>query len=347
MALQALPLDPARFGAFKVVRENDPRGVDSRSHWTRSPLTAASNYRFRLMDRALLRMRFDNPIFALAFRSAGPILTTYVKSQFATEISNEGESDLFGFTTPLQGTMTFLRGGKSITGTTSSGLAYRFGPNMRTVTSDENVRNNVFVRVGQLEEALEHMLGERLRKPLEFRPFLDWSCGLTASLKFQLDFVMHEFQRPGGVADNAVALASTTDLLTTLILRGAQNNYSDQLAFGPATAVPVYVRRAEDFMRAHCAEPIRIADVAAAAGCSVRTLGDVFPRFRGKTPLAALHMIRLEQVHAELSQGANGDTVGTAARRYGFTNASRFNVAFGRHFGESPRDVVSRGGRIP
>lgn len=347
MLRQALQLDSARFGAFKVVRENDPRGLDSRSQWSRSPLTAASNYRFRLMDRALLRMRFDNPIFALAFRSAGPILTTYVKSQFATEISNEGESDLFGFTTPLQGTMTFLRGGESMTGTASSGLAYRFGPNMRTITSDENVRNNVFIRVGQLEEALEQMLGNRLRQPLEFRPSLDWSCGLTASLKFQLDFVMHEFQRPGGVADNAVALASTTDLLTTLILRGAPNNYSDELAFGPGTAVPVYVRRAEDFMRAHCAEPLRLIDVAAAAGCSVRTLGDVFPRFRGKTPLAALHMIRLEQVHAELSQGKGDVAVGEVARRYGFANASRFNVAFRRRFGEAPRDVVSRGGRIP
>jgi AraC-like DNA-binding protein len=33
------------------------------------------------------------------------------------------------------------------------------------------------------------------------------------------------------------------------------------------------------------------------------------------------------------------------ARRYGFTNASRFNAAFQRRFGETAREVFSRGFR--
>jgi AraC-like DNA-binding protein len=107
--------------------------------------------------------------------------------------------------------------------------------------------------------------------------------------------------------------------------------------------MPAYVRRAEDFMRAHCAEPIRITHVASAAGCSVRTLGAVFRHFRGRTPLAALYAARLEQMHAELSLGATGAPVGTVARCYGFTNSSRFIIAFRHRFGEA---VGHRAARI-
>jgi AraC-like DNA-binding protein len=153
---------------------------------------------------------------------------------------------------------------------------------------------------------------------------------------------MREFERPDGIAGNAVALTSTTDLLMTLILRGASHNYADQLMPGSGVAVPAYVQRAEEFMRASCGDPIRVSDVAAAAGCSVRTLSAAFQRFRSQTPLAALHAIRLEQVHAELSRGTSDPRVGMVARRYGFTNASRFVTAFRRRFGETPLDVVRR-----
>jgi len=40
--------------------------------------------------------------------------------------------------------------------------------------------------------------------------------------------------------------------------------------------------------------------------------------FRGKTPLGALHAIRLEQVHGELRLGATGASIATVARRYGW-----------------------------
>jgi transcriptional regulator GlxA family with amidase domain len=193
------------------------------------------------------------------------------------------------------------------------------------------------------------MLDARLRGPLDFRSDIDWSQGLSASLKWQLAFLMHEFERPDGVASNPLALASLTDFLVALALRAAPHNYTAQLDKGPAAAVPRHVRRAEEFMRAHCAEPLRIADVANAAGCSVRTLGDVFRRFRGRTPLAALHIARLERVHAELRLGEAGAGIGAVARRYGFTNASRFAAAFRRHFGETPAEVVRQAerGRAP
>jgi len=83
--------------------------------------------------------------------------------------------------------------------------------------------------------------------------------------------------------------------------------------------------------------------VAAAAGCSVRTLNAVFRHFRDTTPLAALHTIRLEQVRAELNHNVTGATIGEVARRFGFTNSGRFAAAYRRRFGESPAETARRG----
>jgi transcriptional regulator GlxA family with amidase domain len=189
-------------------------------------------------------------------------------------------------------------------------------------------------------DALEHALDQHLFRPLEFKPDLDWGNGLAFTLKGQLDFLAREFQRLDGVASNPVALASMTDLLIALVLGGAPHNYTERMGRGPAAAVPAYLRRAEDFMSSHCAEPLRMAQVAIAAGCSVRSLGVVFRDFRGKTPLQALHAIRLEQARRELTRA--GASVATVARRYGFTNAGRFKAAFCRRFGEAPSEAFRR-----
>lgn len=339
-------LDPARLATFNLVQADDHGELDGTSRVSEQVAASSRVYRYRLRDRALWHKRFDRPIFSLATRSAGSILASYADSRFATDVFVDGdEGGLFCFTTLLRGDMTLVHNGKATKGTEAFGLAWRPGPGTDLLISDYNVRTNVFFRVAEVEEALEHLLDERLRTPLEFKPDLDWNSGLTASLKYQLDFVMHEFQRPDGVANNPVALASITDLLVSLVLRGTPHNYLRQLDKNRDSAVPTYIKRAEDFMHANSREPVRMVQVAAAAGCSVRTLGTVFRHFRGTTPLGALHAIRLEQAHGELRLGASGGSVATVAHRYGFTNATRFTLAFRRRFGETPLEAMRRASR--
>lgn len=339
-------LDPPGLRAFGGVTANGTEEFERRVSQS-TPFPATSRiYRYRLLDSALTHARFDQPILSLGMRSAGAIIACHGGNSLSTEVLHEGdESEFVGFTTVLHGRMTLIDGPSSNVGSTAQGLAFRMRDQTRMVSSDKSARTHVSIKLSELEAALEQTLDARLRRPLEFQTEIDWSRGLAASFKWQLAFLMQEFERPDGMASNAVALASMTDFLVGLALQAAPNNYSDQLSHGRAAAVPAYVRRAEDFMRAHCREPIRLADVAAAAGCSVRTLGDVFPRFRGQTPLAALQACRLEQVRAELSRSATDIPIKAVAQDYGFTNASRFVAAFRRRFGETPADVVRRASR--
>lgn len=338
--------DESRLGAFKLVTANSADSFAERLRTVAPFPDRTRTYKYRLLDPTSSRTRFDHPILSLAIRSVGPFVASYAGSSIATEVVHEGEySELINFFTVLRGEVALNAAGLSGVGTADRGLVFRPRHEARLLTSDQSARTNFFIKAKDLEKALEHMLDARLHRPLEFHTEIDWSCGLAASLKWQLAFMMQEMERADGLTSNAVALASMTDLLVTLALRAAPHNYTDQLTVGPVAAVPAYVRRAEEFMRAHCAEPIRITDIAAAAGCSVRTLSDVFSRFRGRTALAVLQGIRLEKVHAELGRIEAGATVGTVARRYGFTNASRLKAAFERRFGETPSDVVRRASR--
>ena len=226
------------------------------------------------------------------------------------------------------------------------GAVFRGFPGLKVLTSDVNARRSFWIEAGTLEHALESMLGDSLRKPLEFAPRVDWSSGLAASLKSQIDFLARDVNRPDGVASNPVALASFTDLILSLVLRGIRHNHLERLENrGRLSAVPVYVQRAEEFMHTNAAMPIRMEQVAYAAGCSVRTLGAVFRRFRDTTPLAALHAIRLDEVRAELSRGATIGSVANVAHRYGFINLGRFAAAYRLRFGEAPLETSKRSPR--
>ncbi len=107
-----------------------------------------------------------------------------------------------------------------------------------------------------------------------------------------------------------------------------------------AGVVPAYVHRAETYMGLNADRSIALTDIAQAAGCSVRALQYAFRRFRGTSPKAALRQVRLDRARAELSRGDS--PVDSVARRFGFSNASRFTAAYFRRFGEAPSATRQR-----
>ena len=347
MLLPPLLLDVATLSAFDTVEVRDPNEMDTTSRVSRRLGGDSSLFSYQLQDRGLLRAKFDEPITIIAERHLGSMLFTLSADRFATQVALNGDGfDSFCFYTILCGKvrLTWSENEPILAGT--DGAVFRGFPGRKIMTSDVNARRSFWIDAGTLEHALESMLGDSLRKPLEFAPRVDWSSGLAASLRSQIDFLARDVTRPDGVAANPVALASFTDLILSLVLRGIRHNHLERLENGGRlSAVPVYVRRAEEFMHANAAMPIRMEQVADAAGCSVRTLGAVFRRFRDTTPLAALHGIRLDEARAELSNSATIGSVANVARRYGFTNLGRFGAAYRLRFGEVPLETSKRSSR--
>lgn len=212
----------------------------------------------------------------------------------------------------------------------------------RIQTSDHSARLALWVDAARLENALAAGLGEPLRQPLGFSPGVDWSTGPAAPVGRLITHLFAELCDPYGIATDPCALETYTDLLVHTVLHRLEHNYGARLNRPAGAAVPGHLRRAEAFMHNAADRPIVLADVATAAGCSLGTLQVAFRRFRETTPLAALHDIRLQHVRETLLSAGNDEPTRAIARRFGFTNSSRFIAAYGKRFGERPNQTKQR-----
>jgi AraC-like DNA-binding protein len=100
-------------------------------------------------------------------------------------------------------------------------------------------------------------------------------------------------------------------------------------------------RRAADFLRACCHEPLSIADICAAVGANRRMLHLGFQELFGVSPIAYLTALRLNHARADLQKRATRDlTVTQVAMNWGFFHLGRFSAKFRAHFGVSPSAVL-------
>jgi transcriptional regulator GlxA family with amidase domain len=116
---------------------------------------------------------------------------------------------------------------------------------------------------------------------------------------------------------------------------------------GKPGPVPQNVRRCEEFIELHAAEPITIADMTAVSGASERMLFREFRDHRATSPMAFLKAHRLERAHGELAGADAGQhTVGQVAGAWGFAHPGHFAKDYRRRFGRNPSETL-RGARDP
>jgi transcriptional regulator GlxA family with amidase domain len=135
--------------------------------------------------------------------------------------------------------------------------------------------------------------------------------------------------------------AHMSEAMMAALLLHQPHTYSTSLKQPPAAIVPRHVRRAEEFMRANLDRRISFAQVAEAAGVSLRALQNGFQQFRGTSPSAALRAMRLEAAKRDLLSGAV-PSVTAVALKWGFSHLGRFAIAYGAMFGSSPSDDLRR-----
>ncbi|PZF55526.1 hypothetical protein DEJ23_11445 [Curtobacterium sp. MCSS17_008] len=109
----------------------------------------------------------------------------------------------------------------------------------------------------------------------------------------------------------------------------------------PGTRQTGSVDRAREFIVDHCAEPITVRDIAAAAGISERGLQQAFTRAGLESPTVELRHARLEQVRVALRHADPGTaSVADIARAWSFGHLGRFAGYYLQHFGERPSDTL-------
>ncbi|WP_406840490.1 helix-turn-helix transcriptional regulator [Streptomyces sp. AHU1] len=161
---------------------------------------------------------------------------------------------------------------------------------------------------------------------------------LTQTITYLRDHVL---------ADPAVAreplIASTgSQMLAASVLTAFPNTArTEPTAQDRGDAHSATLRRAVAYIDDHAAEPLTVADIAAAAHVTVRALQYAFRRRLDTTPLAHLRRARLAHAHHELRAAHPGDTtVGHIAARWGFAHPGRFAALYRAAYGRHPSDTL-------
>lgn len=124
----------------------------------------------------------------------------------------------------------------------------------------------------------------------------------------------------------------------------------DGIPISDESGMPRSVARALRLVRARLGgdapAPPRLAEMAAAAGVSPRSLQRDFARVLGLSPSAAVLRLRLEAARQTLA-GGQAPSVLAAALRHGFDHPGRFAIAYRRAFGQSPSATLRGAGPPP
>ncbi|MBG0830662.1 AraC family transcriptional regulator [Planomonospora sp. ID67723] len=188
-----------------------------------------------------------------------------------------------------------------------------------------------------VEGALEHLLGERLDRPVVFGLGMDMTTGWARAWRAMADLIVGEAEHGDGLAAQPLAVAHLENAMLSSLLTMQPSNYLARLAAPRTPAVPKVVRRAMEFIEAHAHEPLTTDDVARAVAVSGRSLQEGFRRHLGLTPMGHLRDVRLSRVHEELAAGDPARcTVTGVAARWGFLHQGRFAALYRTRYGQSP-----------
>ena len=108
-------------------------------------------------------------------------------------------------------------------------------------------------------------------------------------------------------------------------------------------APPRKLRTALDFIEAHLCTKLRVSDVAAACGMSVRNLQLLFKRETGRSIVQTINDLRLDRVQRDLREDPTL-LVSQVAYRWGFLHMGDFSQRYRERFGHLPSET--RRGRI-
>lgn len=195
-----------------------------------------------------------------------------------------------------------------------------------------------------LERVLSRMLGRSLREPVRFEPVGDLTSPAAARWSGALNIIFAEVLAPDSLIQRGVGAGALEDLLVSSLLYVQPSNYSAQLTGEPRRSGRVAVRRSLEYIEAHLAEPITLADLSDHSGMSARSIQAGFREDLDTTPVAYIRDQRLDRVRRTLMAAVpeDGLSVTEVAERWGFHHLGNFSALYRRRFGESPSETLRR-----
>lgn len=163
--------------------------------------------------------------------------------------------------------------------------------------------------------------------------------GAGRSLQRVITHVVDDVLASPSVSDNPVVVSTAAQYLAACVLNTFPNNaLINPTAGDRRDGRQATVRRAVAYIEAHANSGLSVADVAGAAGVTIRAVQLAFRRHLDTTPMQYLRCVRLARAHLDLvhADPSRGDTVTAIAIRWGFLHQGRFTAAYRAAYGRPP-----------
>ena len=250
--------------------------------------------------------------------------------------------DRIGFILASKGEARLTISGLDYGLSSQSGVVMTAGPPRVLNYLDACETSVLVMNKHKVAEQCTKLLGHDLDRELAFDTMPDLSSLHGQSWVRLFQYATAELANPHSLFRSiTTARQQLEQTVLTGFLLSQTHTYSDALLRPQSAAVPFYVKRAEAYIEAHFADPLSLADIAAQAGVSARSLQNGFQNFRNTTPMAFLRSVRLQRAHRALLAADPGtDRVTEIALACGFNHMGEFATAYRRTFGETPKQTL-------
>jgi AraC-like DNA-binding protein len=195
-----------------------------------------------------------------------------------------------------------------------------------------------------VEQRAAALAGQAVRT-VEFDPMIDLQLPAGRGLRAQMERLADLAETLGaGRKLSPVTAADRREAVLDALLLGHRHDLSEAIRTfsGQGESLPCALRRARDCLYAHAAEPLDLAQLAAAAGIGIRALQLGFQRHFGTSISDMLLEIRLSHLNAQLKRAAPNARIIDIAFDLGFTHLGRMAGAYRAKFGEPPSATLRR-----
>lgn len=181
-------------------------------------------------------------------------------------------------------------------------------------------------------------LAARRSGPVEFAIKIDTIGPVGGLLMNHVRLMAESAEAPGIPEPYRARLGDDLAMLLLMSLAHSQSALMDRSPPAGSHAVA----RAQDWIRANMDRSFSVAEVAQAAGISLRSLQDGIRRQKGVTLTKLIETIRLEAFRSALTDPRGQASVTDAALVAGLGHLGRAAIAYRKQYGEAPSETLRR-----
>lgn len=254
--------------------------------------------------------------------------------------------DFYLLQIPLRGGAAVRCGSQHVIADTR--MASLPSPTERLSMSWANDSPHLIVRFSQaaLQRQLEQLTQTPLHQPLVFDLGVRLDVPMLAPMLNFVKYLCATLDEGNALSGTPLGAQAESYLLSALLTLAPHNHKQALQADSRRALLPRSVRRAQEFLQDHVAEPLSLADVCQHLGVSARALQLTFKQHTGQSPMAYLHNIRLDRVREALRHADPRApvTVSHVAAEYGFLHLGHFAAHYQKRFGELPVQTLKASG---